>query len=92
MNHKRVNFNMEETCHALLKGVCALKGVTVSEYVYELVAVEFRRLIKTDNQVQTMFLTGTYPEGSKAYLLKQSLIEELNQSDDSAAWSLRDNW
>lgn len=79
---KRVNFNMNEECHALLKSVCALKGVTVSEYVYELVAVEFSRLVKEDIQVQTMFLAGTYREGSNAYILKQSLIEELNQSND----------
>ena len=92
MNQKRVNFNMQEHCHALLKGVCALKGVTVSEYVYELVAVEFHRLVKTDIQVQTMFLAGTYREGSKAYLLKQSLIQELNQSNDPAAWCLHDLW
>lgn len=85
MNQKRVNFNMQENCHALLKSVCALKGVTVSEYVHELVAVDFRRLIKVDNQVQTMFLNGTYEKGSKAYLLKQSLIKELNQSNDSPA-------
>ena len=85
MNQKRVNFNMQDHCHALLKSVCALKGVTVSEYVYELVAVEFRRLIKVDNQVQTMFLNGTYKEGSKAYVLKQSLIEELNSTNDSSA-------
>jgi hypothetical protein len=85
MNQKRVNFNMQEHCHALLKSVCALKGITVSEYVYGLVAEEFRTLVKTDNQVQTMFLGGTYREGTKAYLLKQSLIEELNQSNDSPA-------
>lgn len=85
MNQKRVNFNMQDHCHALLKSVCALKGVTVSEYVYELVATEFYRLVKEDIQVQTMFLSGTYREGSRAYLLKQSLIEELNQSNDPAA-------
>ncbi len=76
---------MQDHCHTLLKSVCALKGVTVSEYVYELVAEEFHRLIKEDNQVQTMFLSGTYREGSKAYLLKQSLIEELNSTNDSPA-------
>ena len=84
MNQKRVNFNMQEHCHALLKGVCALKGVTVSEYVYGLVAVEFHRLVKEDNQVQTMFLAGTYPKGTNAYVLKQSLIEELNSTNDSS--------
>ena len=76
---------MQDHCHTLLKSVCALKGVTVSEYVYGLVAEEFRNLVKTDNQVQTLFLAGTYRNGSKAYLLKQSLIEELNQSNDSSA-------
>ena len=85
MNQKRVNFNMQEQCHALLKSVCALKGVTVSEYVYKILAEDFHKLIREDNQVQTMFLAGTYLEGSKAYLLKQSLIEELNQSNDQAA-------
>ena len=83
MNQKRVNFNMQDHCHTLLKSVCALKGVTVSEYVYGLVAEEFRNLVKTDNQVQTLFLAGTYREGSKAYLLKESLIEELNSTNDS---------
>ena len=85
MNQKRVNFNMQDHCHALLKSVCALKGVTVSEYVYKVLADDFHKLIREDNQVQTLFLAGTYREGSRAYLLKQSLIEELNQSHDPAA-------
>ena len=82
---KRVNFNITDECHALLKSTCALKGVTVSDFVYQVVHKEFIRLVKEDNQVQTMFLAGTYREGSKAYRLKQSLIEELNQSNDSSA-------
>ena len=84
MNQKRVNFNMQDHCHALLKSVCALKGVTVSEYVYKVLADDFHKLIREDNQVQTMFLNGTYRNGSRAYLLKQLLIEELNQSNDSS--------
>ena len=85
MNLKRVNFNITEECHALLKSTCALKGVTVSDFVYQVVHEEFIRLVKSDNQVQTMFLSGTYREGSKAYLLKQSLIEELNSTNDPPA-------
>ena len=92
MNQKRVNFNMQDHCHALLKSVCALKGITVSEYVYELVRTEFRRLVSEDNQLQTLFLAGTYREGSNAYLLKQSLIEELNSANDPPAWSFRNDW
>ena len=80
MNQKRVNFNMNEECHALLKSTCALKGVTVSEFVYQCVHEEFVRLVKSDNQVQTMFFAGTYRIGSNAYLLKESLIEETEKS------------
>ena len=82
---KRVNFNMADECHALLKGVCALKGVTVSEYVYNVIAEEFRRLVESDEQVRSMFMSGTYTEGCRAYLLKQSLIEESNSTNDSTA-------
>ena len=89
---KRVNFNMDADCHALLKGVCALKSTTVSEYVYKVIAEDFFRLVKSDNQVQTMFLAGQYKEGSKASILKQTLIEELNQSNDSSTWSLCHDW
>ena len=85
MHQKRVNFNMYAECHALLKSVCALKGVTVSEFVNGLVAAEFRKLAKEDNQVRTMFLSGTYTPGGNAYLLKQTLIEELKSTNDSSA-------
>ena len=81
---KRVNFNMHAECHALLKGVCALKRVTISEHIYEIIRADFEKRIREDNQVQTMFLAGTYPEGTPAYLLKQSLIEELNSTNGDA--------
>ena len=82
---KRVNFNMNEECHALLKGVCALKGKTLGEYCYEIITEEFYRLVREDKQVQSMFLAGDYKEGGSAYRLKQSLIEELKQSNDPPA-------
>ena len=82
---KRVNFNMNEECHALLKGVCALKGKALGDYCNEIISEEFYRLLREDKQVQSMFLAGTYKEGGKAYRLKQSLIEELNSTNDSPA-------
>tara|TARA_A100001035_G_scaffold261665_1_gene240823 strand:- start:1042 stop:1305 length:264 start_codon:yes stop_codon:yes gene_type:complete len=77
---KRVNFNMNAECHALLKGVSALKGKTLSEYVYEIITEEFYKLVREDKQVQSMFLAGTYQEGGSAYRLKELLIEELEES------------
>ena len=68
---------MAPECHALLKGVCALKGVTFSEYVYKVLAEHFALLVKEDNQVQQMLLCGVYPEGSKAYNLKEQVKKDL---------------
>ena len=69
---------MAPECHALLKGVCALKGVTVSEYVYQVIAEHFHELVLSDNQVQQMLINGTYPVGSKAYVLKEQIRNEQN--------------
>ena len=79
LNHfmvKRINFNMADECHALLKSVCALKGVTLSDYVYDLIALEFAELVKNDPQVKQMFMSADYPEGSRAAALKLKTIEE----------------
>ena len=76
---KRVNFNMNAECHALLKGVCALKGKALGEYCNEIISEEFAKLVREDKQVQSMFLAGTYKEGGRAYLLKELLIDELKK-------------
>jgi len=67
---------MAPECHSLLKSVCALKGVTVSEYVYGVIAEDFRKLVLSDNQVRQMLMNGTYPVGSKAYVLQEQICNE----------------
>ena len=69
---------MAPECHALLKSICALKGVTVSEYVYKLIAEDFHKLVKTDNQMRQMLMNGTYPVGSKAYVLQEQIRKDFN--------------
>lgn len=69
---------MASECHALLKGVCALKGVTVSEYVYKVLAENFHELVLSDKQVRQMLINGTYPVGSKAYVLQQQICKDYN--------------
>ena len=69
---------MAPECHALLKGVCALKGITLSEYVYKILSEDFYRLVKEDNQVQQMLINGEYPKGSNAYNLKEQIKKDLN--------------
>ncbi len=75
MKTKRVNFNMAEECHALLKSMCALKGVTVSEYCYALIAEDFKKFVYTDERIRDLFLKGNYPVGSKAYNLQLRVQE-----------------
>lgn len=67
---------MEDECHALLKSVCALKGITVSDYINDLVASKFEELVRTDEQVRQMFLSGNYSNGCKAQTLKNKIENE----------------
>ena len=69
---------MAPECHALLKSVCALKGVTVSEYVYKVVAENFHELVLSDNQVRQMLMNGNYSVGSKAYVLQEQIRKDFN--------------
>ena len=78
MELKRVNFNMAPECHALLKSYCAIKGISVSEYCYELIAANFRKSVREDPQIRQLLLNGEYPPGSKADLLKQEIKREFN--------------
>ena len=78
---------MDEQCHALLKGVCALKRITVSEYVLNIIVFEFKKLVYTDPQVRQMFLAGEYRPGSNADLLKREYLQycEDSQVDPNSA-------
>ena len=69
---------MAPECHALLKSVCAIKGVTVSEYVYKVLAEDFHKLVLSDNQVRQMLINGTYPIGSTAYVLQEQIRKDFN--------------
>jgi len=72
---KRINFSMADECHALLKSVCALKGVNMGEHIYACVREDFVKRAFEDHQVQQIVLAGTYQPGSKAYSLKEAIQE-----------------
>jgi len=75
---KRVNFNIDDQCHRLLKSVCALKGLSVSDYCYRLIATEFEKDIYQDERIRDLFMSGSYTVGSNAYELKKRVERELN--------------
>jgi len=66
---------MADECHALLKSVCALKGENMGEWIYRCVREDFVKRAFEDQQVQQIVLAGTYQPGSKAYSLKESILE-----------------
>ena len=76
MASKRVNFNMAPECHALLKSVCAIKRISVSEYCYALIAEDFAKLVRNDQQIRNLLISGDYPNNSRADLLKKQIKEE----------------
>tara|TARA_R100001443_G_scaffold31498_3_gene45579 strand:- start:25 stop:366 length:342 start_codon:yes stop_codon:yes gene_type:complete len=73
---KRVNFNMAIECHALLKQLCAYKRVTVSAYIYDVIAKDFAEMVKNDPIVKEMLLASDYPESSRAHALKVKIMTE----------------
>tara|TARA_B100000902_G_scaffold398370_1_gene464899 strand:- start:966 stop:1247 length:282 start_codon:yes stop_codon:yes gene_type:complete len=76
---KRINFSMADECHALLKSVCALKGINMGEHIYACVREDFVKRAFEDQQVQQMVLAGTYQPGSNAYSLKEAILEANNK-------------
>ena len=76
MSLKRVNFNMNSECHALLKSVCALKGVSVSDHCYRLIAADFKKDVYENKQVRNLFMRGTYKKGTNAWKLKEVVQED----------------
>ena len=79
---KRINFSMPDECHALLKSVCALKGVNMGDHILECVQADFNKRVLEDKQVQQIVLAGTYQPGTNAYSLKESIEEANSQSFD----------
>ena len=75
---KRINFNMEPECARLLKATCALLDVSVSEIVYDAVAEKFLRLCKEDNRILNIIVNEDLPENSRAFLMRQQLLDELS--------------
>ena len=73
---KRVNFNMAIECHALLKQLCAYKRVTVSAYIYDVIAKDFAEMVKNDPIVKEMLLANDFPESSRAHALKVQILTE----------------
>ena len=68
---------MEDECHALLKGACALQGVTVSNFIYELIATKFEEMVVTDTRIHAMFMRGDYPDGSRCSNLKTKIEKDI---------------
>ena len=77
---KRVNFNMDTECHQILKALCALKGITISEHINNCLYEWFRKAVYEDNQIQQMFLAGKYHNHGNAYALKEKLLNDLSNN------------
>ena len=73
---------MPDECHALLKSVCALKGINMGEYIYECVRTDFNKRFYEDHQIQQLVIAGTYKPGSNAYRLKESISEANSKDSD----------
>ena len=64
---------MDAQCAALLKSVCALKGISVSDYCYQLVREAFQKEVWNNEPIRDLFLSGTYSQGSQAQEFKEQV-------------------
>tara|TARA_B100000073_G_C23671881_1_gene548974 strand:+ start:838 stop:1053 length:216 start_codon:yes stop_codon:yes gene_type:complete len=71
---------MSDECAQLLKTVCALKGKNMGEWIYECVREDFHKRAFEDQQIQQIVLAGTYPHGTKAYSLKEEILEAIENT------------
>ena len=62
---------MHSECAALLKSVCALKGISVSDYCYQIIRADFEKQVFEDPRIRELFLSGSYSKGSNAQALKE---------------------
>jgi len=82
VGHKRVNFNMASECHALLKSYCAIKRISVSDHCYELIAQDFCRACREDEQIRNMLISDDYPANSRADRLKRQILREFGIQEE----------
>ena len=73
MNDKRISFTMDKQCAALLKSCCALKGVSINDYCYQLIRKDFIKDVYEDEAIRALFMRGTYRPGSKAQVLQEQV-------------------
>ena len=69
---------MDSQCAALLKSICALKGISVSDHCYQLVRQDFQKDVWTDEQIRDLFMKGEYTPGSNAQLFKEEVLHRFN--------------
>ena len=78
MSDKRISFTMESECAALLKSICALKGISVSDHCYQLIRQDFQDDVRNNDQIRDLFLRGEYRPGSNAQALKEEVQARAN--------------
>ncbi len=70
---KRVNINVPDECHHLLKNTCTQLGVTVNEFVHTATNEAIHKHALEHDHLKQFILAMEFSKCSKAYRLQASL-------------------
>ena len=70
---KRVNINIPDECHHLLKTTCVALGVSINDFVHQACQEAIRKHANEDEHLRNVVASLNYPEDTLAAQLQKSI-------------------
>lgn len=70
---KRINVNVPDECHHLLKNTCTQMGVTVNEFAHQATSMAIYKAALENDHLKQIILAMKFEECGKAYRLQVAL-------------------
>lgn len=72
---KRVNINIPDECHHLLKTTCVALGISINDFVHKACQEAIFKHSKEDEHLRNVVVSLRFPEDSKAFKLQQRISD-----------------
>lgn len=70
---KRVNINIPDECHHLLKTTCVALGISINDFVHEACQDAIRKRANDDEHLRNVVVSLNFPEDTLAAKLQKSI-------------------
>ena len=72
---KRVNINIPDECHQLLKTTCVALGISINDFVHKACQEAIYNHTKEYEHLRNVLVSLSFPEDSKAFKLQQRISD-----------------